>query len=217
MKNILEIDGVQLSIWGQKILQNIYLKCESGEIVGVLGRNGCGKSSLFQLAYGEPLTKIKSIRINKKRLPSIYRNPKDMRFLPQHGFIPKNLSVRTVLNDFDLSFEKFIHDFPDYEQLERERIKSLSKGQQRILETYIIILSKTKFCLLDEPFAGISLVRVGDLVNLMEEETAKGKGFIVADHDLQLMSKICKSIYVLKNGALKKLNEQEIFDLKKFI
>ena len=69
MKDVLEFDGVELNYGTTKILQGIYVKCAVGEVVGILGRNGSGKSSLFKVVFGIQQAAHRSIRVNDRPLP----------------------------------------------------------------------------------------------------------------------------------------------------
>ena len=92
MTNTLEIDSVILEFGSKRVLQNVYLKCETGKITGLLGRNGSGKSCLMNIMYGELIPNDKSIRFNGESFIDNKRNPQDLRYLPQFSFIPKSLS-----------------------------------------------------------------------------------------------------------------------------
>jgi ABC-type multidrug transport system ATPase subunit len=104
MENLLEIDSVQLRFGERTILNNIYLKSETGKVTGILGRNGCGKSCLLKLIFGEIQTNEKSVRINENVLYEDYRNPDDMRMLPQFNFLPKHIKVIQAFKYFDIDF-----------------------------------------------------------------------------------------------------------------
>src|ERR1700712_3206955 len=101
MKHKLEIDSIQLELNGKRILSDIYLKCETGNITGLLGRNGQGKSCLMQIIYGN-LKCEKSIRFNNVSNYEAFKRPDLLRYLPQFNFIPKGLSLKQIFTDFDL-------------------------------------------------------------------------------------------------------------------
>jgi len=93
MKNILDIDSVILEFGLQRILQNVYLKSESGRITGLLGRNGTGKSSLMKISFGELNPTNKSIRINNKALIGSKRNPNEIRYLTLEDHLNQEIFV----------------------------------------------------------------------------------------------------------------------------
>lgn len=199
MKHTLEVDGVMLSFGQQHVLQNIYLKCDSGTVTGLLGRNGCGKSCLMRIMFGEPLTEDRSVRINNKSLLGSFRNPKDMRYLPQQKFIPNHLSLTRVLDDFELDKKKLLEHFPEFGEFPNLKVEQLSGGWQRILELYIILMSKSKFVLLDEPFSHIMPLHVETIKKLIMEEK-QHKGILVSDHLYQHIMEISDQIYMINNG-----------------
>src|ERR1700688_2643167 len=101
MKHILEADSIQLEFKGRKILSDIYLKCETGKITGLLGRNGQGKSCLMQIIYGS-LNSEKSVRVDNLPQKNTSGSANMLLFLPQFNFIPKSLSLQRIFLDFGL-------------------------------------------------------------------------------------------------------------------
>ena len=201
MKDTLEIDSVILEFGSQRILQDVYLKSEIGKVIGLLGRNGSGKSCLLKVIFGELEQTNKSFRINGNTILGNSRNPKDLRYLPQRRFIPKSLTLKRIFKDFDLDFNNFVYEFPDFEKFYTANLKKLSGGERRIVEIYSILVSKTKFSLLDEPFSQVMPVQVEILKKLIlkEKET---KGILVTDHLYKDIIDICDYIYVIKEGKM---------------
>jgi len=199
MKNILEIDSVILEFGFRRVLQDVYLKSETGKITGLLGRNGTGKSCLMKILFGELNPDNKSIRINGKSLITTYRSPNDLRFLPQGRFIPKSLTIKRIFKDFELDFSDLIGHFPELTKYYLSRLNSLSGGERRIIEIYTILASATKFCLLDEPFSHVMPVHIETIKKLILREKMN-KGIIVTDHLWQYVVDICDNLYVINNG-----------------
>ena len=181
MNHILEIDGVILEFSGRKILQDVYLKSEVGKITGLLGRNGTGKTSLMNIIYGNIPTSNGSIRIDKIILPKSYRHPGKMRYLPQFSYIPKSLQVKTIFKDYILDFSDFIRYFPDFNKYYHSKIGALSGGEVRVLEIYSILVSKTMFCMLDEPFSQLMPIHIDTIKSIITREK-RNKGILVSDH-----------------------------------
>lgn len=199
MKHLLEVDSIILEFGQKRVLQDVYLKNETGKTTGILGRNGTGKTCLMNIIYGELKTTDKSIRLDGKAIFDGYRNPEIFRYLPQFNFIPGNLKIKRIFNDFNLNFTEFIGYFPEFEKYYRLPVKRLSGGERRILEIYSILASKTKFCMLDEPFSQVMPVHVDTIKTLINEEKKK-KGIIVTDHLYEHIMDICDEIYVIANG-----------------
>lgn len=199
MTNILEVDSVILEFDSKRILQDVYLKSETGKVTGLLGRNGTGKSCLMKIIYGEISPNDKSIRLNGNAIYSSYRDTKDIRYLPQGHFIPKFLTVNRIFDDFELDFLDFTNEFSGFEKFYKSKLNSLSGGEQRIIEIYSILASETKFCMLDEPFSQVMPVHIETIKNLILREKKK-KGIIITDHLYKYIIDICDDLYVINNG-----------------
>lgn len=199
MTNLLEVDSVILEFDSKRILQNVYLKIETGKVTGLLGRNGTGKSCLMKILFGELVPNDKSIRLNGEALVSTYRSPKDLRYLPQTKFIPDSFSVKKIFSDFELDFSDFANSFPGFEKFYTYKLRNLSGGERRIVEIYIILVSKTKFCMLDEPFSHVMPVHTDIIKKLILREKEK-KGILITDHMYKHIIDVCDTIYVINNG-----------------
>jgi ABC-type lipopolysaccharide export system ATPase subunit len=199
MKHSLEVDSIILEFDTKRVLQDIYLRTETGKITGILGRNGSGKTCLMNVIYGELKTNNKSIRLDGKAIYSGYRNPGTFRYLPQFNFIPGSLKIKRVFKDFNIDFSQFIGYFPEFEKYYNYRIRNLSGGESRIVEIYAILASNTKFCMLDEPFSQVMPVHVDTIENIIKEEK-HNKGIVITDHLYEHVIEICDEIYVIANG-----------------
>ena len=93
MHHILEIDSVNKSYGQNRVLTDIYLKCETGDIIGLLGSNGSGKSTLLKILFGVENAQQKFIRIDGKIFDHPYKTSGEIAYLPQDSFIPKNLKL----------------------------------------------------------------------------------------------------------------------------
>ena len=199
MGHKLEVDSIILEFGNHRVLQDVYFTNETGKITGILGRNGCGKSCLMNIIYGVLQTNDKSIRIDGKSIFDGYRDPQLFRYLPQFNFIPKDFTVKRIFADFGLDFASFIGWFPEFEQYHKMKLGKLSGGERRIVEVYAILASKTKFCMLDEPFSHIMPLHVEALKNIMLEEK-QNKGIIVTDHLHRYITEISDHLYLITNG-----------------
>ena len=150
-KHILEIDSAELAFGERRILSGVYLLVETGGVTAVLGRNGCGKSCLMKILSGSLKAGFCSMRIDGKWHRRF--TEKEIRYLPQHPFIPGWLRLERALGDFGLQREDLERRFPEFISLRGTRIGELSGGEQRILECFIILRSPAWFILLDEPFS----------------------------------------------------------------
>lgn len=199
MINTLEIDSVILQFDTKRVLQDVYLKSETGQITGLLGRNGSGKTCLMKIIYGEIIPLNNSVRLNSESLIDVKRKPEDIRYLPQFEFIPKYLTIQRIFKDFELDFSDFTTIFPEFDIYYHSKFKNLSGGERRIIEIYTILASKTKFCMLDEPFSQVMPVHIEPIKNLIIREK-KNKGIIVTDHLYKHIIDICDHLYVISKG-----------------
>ena len=202
---MLRIDSVQLAYGNRKILQDVYLDCKPGEIVGLLGRNGCGKSSLLKIIFGTLKPDYKHISINGAYITKGYINGQ-IAYLPQQHYLPTSITIHNLAkqlvdkNDWD----EFT-TYPIYHQHYHKKPRQLSGGELRQLETLMILYSKARYILLDEPFTHISPIQAEDL-KLILRKRAKTKGIIVTDHQYYNILDISDRIILLTNGSTKLIN-----------
>ena len=196
-KHTLEIDSAELAFGERKILSGVYLLAETGSVTAVLGRNGCGKSCLMKILSGSLKAGFCSMRIDGKWHRRF--TEKEVRYLPQHTFIPGWLRLERVLDDFGLQREDLERWFPEFIPLRGTRIRELSGGEQRILECFIILRGRTQFVLLDEPFSQIAPLHVATLKELIRQEKAN-KGILLTDHMYRHVTGIADRLYVMDNG-----------------
>ncbi len=218
MKHRLEVDSVFLEFGELRVLSDVYLKCETGKITALLGRNGNGKSSLMNIIYGNLKPNSKSVRFDEATNLKAFAKPELLMYLPQFNFVPKQFSLKRVFEDFNLDFSAFEKHFPFFQPKYKSTFKSLSGGQRRIAEIYIIAKSKTRFVMLDEPFSHLSPIQIDEMKELIVEEKAN-KGFLITDHMYQHVLDISDEVYVLANGKThhtKDLQEIEFLGYAKF-
>ncbi|MEJ7693584.1 ATP-binding cassette domain-containing protein [Daejeonella sp.] len=201
MTHILEADGIQLSFSNRKILSDIYIKCETGKVTGLLGRNGQGKTCLMQTIYGTLRPDIKSVRFDGVYINKPYRRSDLLAYVPQFNFIPPSLTIERVFNDFKLKVTGFEKIFPTFGSGIKSQLGNLSGGQRRLIELYVIITSKALFVMLDEPFSHLSPVQVEQVKALITEEKSN-KGFLITDHMFRHVIDIADHTYLLANGKL---------------
>lgn len=205
MKNILEIDSIQKYVNKDFSLSDVYLRCETGEILGIFGRNGSGKSLLMKIIFGTEKADHKFIRINNKCINEPYKVADNVVYLPQNSFLPKNLSLQKILK---LYLDKdCIKDFQDDEIIQKinaSKINELSSGELRYLELKLLLKSKAKFILLDEPLNALSPILKEKAIELIDKEKAI-KGIIITDHDYNNINSITTKNYLMHQGSLKKI------------
>ena len=213
MNHCFEADGIQLSFGLRQILSDVYLKCESGSVCGLLGRNGQGKSCLMNLIYGTMKGGSRSVRIDEESVLDLHRHRHLMTFLPQFNFVPGSYRISEGFGYFGQSFADFTQIFPEFKGKENAKFGQQSGGFQRLLEVCLIINSASKFSMLDEPFSHIMPVHVETIQDLITSVKAT-KGFLITDHLYQNIIDISDKLYILENGKVHAAASAE--DLKRF-
>jgi len=198
MIHTLEVDSVQLGFNDRKILSDIYLRLETGKITGLLGRNGSGKSCLMKIIYGT-LKCESSVRFDKIAQYEAFKKNNQVNYLPQFNFIPTRLSLKRIFKDFDLAYLDFEKRFPEFPPSHNSSIGSLSGGERRLVELYVIVKSRSYFALLDEPFTHLSPIQIQKAKEILMDEK-NSKGMLITDHIFRHVTDICDSFYILKDG-----------------
>jgi ABC-type branched-subunit amino acid transport system ATPase component len=199
MNDLLEFDGIELSYGPQRILSGIYMKCPVGSITGILGRNGCGKSSLLKVVFGSLPVPVRSVRINGQYLAGDYMKKRLIAYLPQEDLIPANMQLQQALRLFDVDPRHILEYFPEAEQFLSLRPRELSGGYRRIIEAMMVLYSRATFCLLDEPFTGVMPVHV-DILRHVLTKAKERKGIILTDHLYRQVLSVADHLYILSDG-----------------
>ncbi len=211
MHSIIEIDSIQKPYANRQLLTDVYLKCETGDILGILGRNGTGKSTLLKIIFGITKAERKFIRIDGKVYDCPYKTINQVSYLAQDTFLPKNLNVHKIVR-LSLDKKKVVPFLKDkvLSHLLKTKIADLSGGELKYLEIKILLNSDSKFVLLDEPFNGISPI----LIEKIKEQIkihSKTKGILLTDHQYQNVLEISTQNFLIHEGALKKIkNKSEL-------
>ena len=209
MQNSLEIDGV-IKLYGkQRILSDVYLQCNTGDIIGLLGRNGSGKSTLLKIIFGSINSFNKSVRINGKVYDKPFKTTGLVNYLPQHPFLLPHLTIyETVKLYLDSGqINPFLTDSV-VGYLQKNKINSLSGGEQRYLEIKLILNTANQFILLDEPFNGVAPVVVEQL-KVMIKEHSKTKGIILTDHDYNNVMDVANRYCLIYDGSIKPITGRD--------
>jgi len=208
--NTLKVDSVQLEFGDRKILQDVWLSCTQGEVVGLLGRNGSGKSSLLRIIFGTLNPAYKYVSINDQFIKKGYHH-QQIAYLPQHNYLPNGIKISQLAKmmiDHKL-WDEFT-SYHVYKDHHHKTVNQLSGGELRQLETLMILYNKADFILLDEPFTHISPVQADDFKAAIRR-CGKTKGIILTDHQYYNILDVSDRIILLHNGATKHItNDNEL-------
>ncbi len=202
--NTLNVTNLSKSYGKKMIVNDMDLRCSTGEIIGVFGSNGTGKSTLLQCIFGT--LKANEIRItidDKHIVPRNVISSKQIGYLPQDSFLPKGRKVREVIplvfpngDDQDrIFYAQGIH------AIENSKVGKLSMGELRYLEVLLLCHLKHRFLLLDEPFSMIQ-PSYKELIKGLLFRVKKEKGIIVTDHYYEDVLAVSDRNMLLKNGKL---------------
>lgn len=213
--SLLEIDSIQKFHKQHKLLNSIYLQINTNDIIAIVGRSGSGKTTLFDVIFGSKESEQKFIRLDGIVKNNAFEIKEGLGFATQFNHFPKFLKVKNLIRLFFKNKSEndiFIND-PEIEKILNFRIKDLSYGIQRYLQIKIYLFSNNKFCILDEPFAGLSTLLIDKISNFIVEQS-KSKGIIISDHQYDYVLKISTKNYYLKDGHLFSFeNKNELINL----
>ncbi|BAU58546.1 lipopolysaccharide ABC transporter [Halorhodospira halochloris] len=221
----LKAEGLYKSYRGRAIVSDANLEVAKGEIVGLLGPNGAGKTTCFYMVVGLVKADAGSITLNQAdltELPIHARAKAGIGYLPQEPSVFRKLSVADNLNAIlqlrsDLSraerksaAEELLEDFGVNHVRDSMGI-SLSGGERRRVEIARALAANPQFILLDEPFAGVDPISVGDIQRIVRRLADRGIGVLITDHNVRETLGIVQRAYILSDGrVLAAGNAQEI-------
>ena len=214
-KGLLAVHAVEKSFVGRKVVNNVSLYLRKGEAVGLLGPNGAGKTTVFYMITG--LIKADHGRIeldgyDVTRLPMYQRARLGIGYLPQEASIFRGLNVedniRAVLEvvepdarrrerDLDALLEEF-----NIARLRKTPAIALSGGERRRVEIARSLATRPNYMLLDEPFAGIDPIAVGDIQTLVRHLTNRGIGVLITDHNVRETLGLTDRAYIIYSGEV---------------
>ncbi|WP_085298465.1 LPS export ABC transporter ATP-binding protein [Cognaticolwellia mytili] len=212
----LSATGLAKSYKGRKVVKNVSLKVSAGQIVGLLGPNGAGKTTSFYMIVGLVDNDDGAISLNDEDLtllPMHERARKGIGYLPQEASIFRKLSVYDNIMAI-LQTRKTLSDVEKEEKLEHlleefniSHIKdnlgmSLSGGERRRVEIARALAADPKFILLDEPFAGVDPISVGDIKKIILHLKDRGIGILITDHNVRETLDVCEHAYIVSHGEL---------------
>tara|TARA_B100000900_G_scaffold335602_1_gene297165 strand:+ start:2179 stop:2955 length:777 start_codon:yes stop_codon:yes gene_type:complete len=216
-KELLKLEKISLYFGKRKILEDLNLNLNQGEILGLLGPNGVGKSTIFNIIIGLLKPNYGSIFINNNNVttdPIFYRTKKyKISYVPQHGGYFHDLTLREnlkaisemVIEDKKLRDERInllISKF-ELESLQNIKAEFLSGGQKKRLVISLALLNNPQILLLDEPFAALDIMTIKNLQQIIVDlQTQNNISIILCDHQARDLLSCVDLAIVLSNGKV---------------
>ena len=214
--NKLSIKKISKSYDSKKIVSDVSLEVNTGEVIGLLGPNGAGKTTCFYMITGLINPQSGDIFINEKNITKLTIDERanlGIGYLAQEPSIFRGLSVKdNILAILELrkdigAAEKNNKLLSLLNKFNIEHIKdtigvSLSGGERRRVEIARALASNPKFILLDEPFAGIDPISVIDIQGIIKDLKSNNIGILITDHNVRETLDVCDRSYILNNSKI---------------
>ncbi len=202
----LHVDSVVKYFNTTKVLSDIYLSCQPGEITGILGRNGSGKSTLLKIIFGSMSAEHAYVKIDGKVILNREKRPSEIAYLYQDSFLPVHLKINTILRLMTINH---LASHPVVKPILNSAVGEISGGEVRYLEILFILNRPVPYIILDEPFNGLSPLLKEEVKGIILSAARSGKGIILTDHDYRNVLEIATQKYIMRNGVLKPFDDPE--------
>jgi len=211
----LSVENLRKSYKKRVVIRDVTLSLRQGEVVALLGPNGSGKTTTFYAIAGLIHPEGGHVRIDGRdvtNLPMYRRAKLGVGYLPQEMSIFRGMSVEdNIMAILDISkesrhkrrerLEELLSEF-SIEHLRRAPALALSGGERRRVEIARCLAAQPRYLLLDEPFAGIDPIAVGDIRHLVADLKKRGIGVLITDHNVRETLEIVDRAYILHDGQV---------------
>ncbi len=212
----LEALGLAKAYRGRKVIRDVSIAVQSGEIVGLLGPNGSGKTTCFYMILGIVPADRGRILLGGEditRLPMHGRARKGIGYLPQEASVFRRLTAaenilailqtRSTLSRArqQEKLEELLQEF-NLTHLRDVRGMALSGGERRRVEIARALASEPSFILLDEPFAGVDPISIKDIKDIVRHLQQRGIGILITDHNVRETLDICERACIVGEGHI---------------
>jgi len=211
----LETRGLTKCFGNRKVVDNLSLELQSGEVVGLLGPNGAGKTTTFYMIVGLYKPEAGSVYFNGEDIteyPMYLRARNGISYLPQEASVFRKLTVEenilAILQRFNLSKDEMKERLDELlkelglSSLAKSKAYVLSGGERRRLEITRALVTSPLFLLFDEPFTGIDPIAVSDIQNIISQLREKGIGVLISDHNVRETLGVCDRAYIISQGKI---------------
>ena len=198
------------------VVKDVSFKMQSGQIVGLLGPNGAGKTTSFYMVVGLVRMDKGEIYLDEEDISDLamhQRARKGIGYLPQEASIFRKLTIAENImailetrKDLDKQqrqqrLKELLDDFK-ISHIKDSLGMSVSGGERRRAEIARALAADPKFMLLDEPFAGVDPISVGDIKDIIRQLKDRGIGVLITDHNVRETLAICEHAYIVSEGAV---------------
>ena len=211
----LQAESVTKSYTGRRVVDQVNLAVNGGEVVGLLGPNGAGKTTTFHMMVGLVHPDEGKVLLNGDdltALPIYQRARAGLSYLPQESSVFRRLTVEenllAILETLDLSeeeqkdrAERLMRMLGIFE-LAKQKAVTLSGGERRRVEIARALVLSPFFILLDEPFTGIDPIAVAEIQKIIRKLTTSGIGVLITDHNVRETLGICDRAYIINEGRV---------------
>ncbi len=214
--SVLSAHGLVKTYRKRNVVNDVALELRQGEIVGLLGPNGAGKTTTFYMIAGLIPPNAGQIKLDGDeitRMPMYQRARKGIGYLSQEPSIFRKLSVEENImailetlpidrNEREQRLEALLDEL-SIKHLRRSKAYALSGGERRRLEITRALVTRPKFMMLDEPFAGVDPIAVHDIQGIVASLKDRGIGVLISDHNVEQTLDIVDRAYIMFDGAVK--------------
>lgn len=207
--------NLQKTYGGRRVVDDVTIHVDKGEVVGLLGANGAGKTTTFYMIVGLERTENGSISLNGRdvtSLPMYLRARLGMGYLPQEPSIFRKMTaeqnILAVLETMKMSraqrfarLDELLEEF-GVTHVRKVRGNALSGGERRRVEIARCLATEPQFILLDEPFAGIDPLAIDDIREIILYLRDQGIGILITDHNVRETLGITDRAYILSDGKI---------------
>lgn len=211
----LQVTGLRKSYRRRPVIRDVTLELDRGEVVALLGPNGSGKTTCFYAIAGLVHADGGQVKLDGRDVTTLpmYRRAKlGIGYLPQEVSIFRGLSVENnILAILEISepdphsrrerLEELLSEF-SITHIRRSRALSLSGGERRRVEIARCLAANPRYVLMDEPFAGVDPIAVGDIRALVADLKTRGIGVLITDHNVHETLQIVDRAYILHEGTV---------------